>query len=142
MPKPDLETWMKRWDSPEARRLGVVPDSVQPGEACFLVRRPYGDERDGDRLFTSAALFYAIDIAALAAVVARLDAERQQPNGTASLTMNFVAEPEGTVRARGTVAHWDTFGALVEVEVRDEADRLVGRGQSAYSLRPRAGGTS
>ena len=136
MPVPPPEVWRKRWENEGAARLGVRPVSADPeGVARFVIDMPWDDERDGDEDFFHLALSYAVDVAALAAVIARLDEEREQPNGTAALHLNLVDSPPGAVTVEARVVHWQVPSALVDIEVRDAAGRLVARGLSPYSLR-------
>ena len=138
MPVPPLEEWRARWETDGARYLGVRPVSADPeGTARFVVDLPFGDERD-DEDFVHAALMYAIDVAALAAVLARVDPDREQPNGTAALHVNVVATPRGAVTVEGRVVHWEVPGALLEVTATDAEGRLIARGLSPYSLRAKA----
>lgn len=138
MPVPELEAWRTRWSAPQTRALGVAPATIADGTAEFTIGVPYGDERDGDPLFFPAALTYAADIAAVAAVGAHVNPDIEQPNGTASLFLNFVAAPAGAVRVRAEVAHWGAYQALVSITAHDAAGNLVAQGLSGYSLRPRA----
>jgi acyl-coenzyme A thioesterase PaaI-like protein len=137
VPVPDLETWRGRWTGEQVRYLGVRGVDVGDGYTEFVVEQPYGDERDDDPLLLSTALLYAIDIAVVGAVSAHVDPEREQNNGTASLYLNWIAAPVGTVRVRAQITHWGPFQALVEVAAHDERDNLVAQGLSAYSLRPK-----
>jgi acyl-coenzyme A thioesterase PaaI-like protein len=137
MPVPDLETWRGRWTGEQVRYLGVRGVDVGDGYTEFVIQQPYGDERDRDPLFLSTAITYAVDIAVVGAVSAHVDPEREQNNGTASLYLNWIAEPEGTVHVRAEIAHWGAYQALVDVTVHDATGSLVARGLSAYSLRPK-----
>jgi hypothetical protein len=137
VPVPDLETWRGRWTGEQVRYLGVRGVEVGDGYTEFVVEQPYGDERDDDPLFLSTAITYAVDIAVVGAVSAHVDPAREQNNGTASLYLNWLAEPIGTVRVRADIAHWGAYQALVDVVAHDTAGTLVARGLSAYSLRPR-----
>ncbi len=136
MPVPDLDAWQARFDTAPARRLGVAPEAVESGFASFMVQVPYGDGRDDDPLFFATALHYAADIAALSAVIARCDQE--QPNGTASLHLNVLADPQGAVRVWSRVVHWGMYSALLELAAEDATGALVARGLTGYSLRPAA----
>ena len=140
MPVPDPDTWRARWASADQHRLGVHAGVVADGFASFVIDLPYGDERDSDPLFASAALTYAADVAALSAVLARLDEEREQPNGTASLHLNFVRPPSGTVTIEARVSAWGVQDALVECSGRDGEGQLVMQGLVTYSLRARTAG--
>ena len=142
MPLQPLDEWKTRWSSADAQRLGVRPDAVDAESAHFIIDRPYGDNRDHDPLSTNVALSYALDVAALSAVIAHLDDEREQPNGTASLHVNYLSEPQGTIRASARVLHWAPYGSLLELQARDERGVLVAHGVTSYSLRPRTNGTS
>ena len=135
MPVPDLETWRSRWTGEQVRYLGVRGVDVGDGYTEFVVEQPYGDKRDDDSLFLSTAITYAIDIAVVGAVSAHVDPAREQNNGTASLYLNWIAQPAGTVRVRAQIAHWGPFQALVDVTAHDEGGGLVAQGLSAYSLR-------
>jgi acyl-coenzyme A thioesterase PaaI-like protein len=137
MPVPDLDTWRGRWTGEQVRYLGVRGVDVGDGYTEFVVEQPYGDERDDDPLFLSTAITYAVDIAVVGAVSAHVDPEREQNNGTASLYLNWLAEPHGTVTVRAEIAHWGPYQALVDVVARDATGILVAQGLSAYSLRPR-----
>jgi acyl-coenzyme A thioesterase PaaI-like protein len=134
---PDLETWRARWSSPDHQRLGVRAESVADGYASFVVNLPYGDERDDDPLMATAALTFASDVAALSAVQAHLDDEREQSNGTASLHLNYVAPPSGTVTIEARIVSWGALDSLVEVTGRDSAGQLVIQGLVSYSMRPK-----
>ena len=138
MPVPPLEEWRKRWETEGAQRLGVRPvEARAEGWARFVIDTPFGDERDGDEDFLHAALAYAVDVAALAAVLARVDPDREQPNGTAALHLNVVGTPRGAVTVEGRVVHWEVPAALLEIEAKDAEGRLIARGLSPYSLRAR-----
>jgi acyl-coenzyme A thioesterase PaaI-like protein len=137
MPVPDIETWRARWTGEQVRYLGVRGVDIGDGYTEFVVEQPYGDERDDDPLFLSTAIMYAVDIAVVGAVGAHVDPLREQNNGTASLYLNWIAAPSGTVSVHAKIAHWGTFQALVEVTAHDDAGSLVAQGLSAYSLRPK-----
>lgn len=112
MAVPDLETWQAGWRSADQQRLGVRPVTIAVNYAAVAVDLPYGDERDDDPLFATSVLTYVADVVALSAVRAYLDEEREQPNGTASLHLNFVAANE----------HRDDRGEGDRAE-RDRGDR-------------------
>lgn len=135
--RPDLAEWSSRFEAGQAQRFGVRVRTVEPGFAAITLERPHGDERDRDPLFLSAGLHYAADTAALAAVLAKVDPEREQPNGTASLHLNALASSQGALRVEARVAYWATYEALLEISATDGAGQLVARGLSAYSLRPK-----
>lgn len=137
MSVPDLETWRARWNTPERERLGVRGERIEDGFASFVVDLRYGDERDHDALFHSAAVTHAADVAVLSAVMGHLDERTQQQNGTASIHLNFLRPLAGVVTVEGRVASWGTHDAVVEVAGRDERGTLVLTGLSTYSLRPR-----
>lgn len=137
MPVPELEGWRRRWSAPQTRALGVTPETIADGVAEFTIALPYGDERDADPLYFPAALTYAADIAAVAAVGAHVDPAREQGNGTASLFLNFVAPPTGSVRVHAEVGHWAAYQSLVTITAHEVAGDLVAQGLSGYSLRPR-----
>jgi acyl-coenzyme A thioesterase PaaI-like protein len=139
MPVLPFEEWRKRWETEGARRLGVRPVSADAeGHARFVIDLPFGDVRDQDEDFLHAALSYAVDVAALAAVLARVDPEREQPNGTAALHLNVVGTPRGAVTVDGRVVHWEVPSALLEVVATDSEGRLIAQGLSPYSLRAKA----
>ena len=137
MPVPPLAEWRERWTNKDAQRLGVRPDNVADGFARFWVDFPWGDERDEDEDFLNHALAYAVDIAALAAVISHLDPEREQPNGTAALHLNFLEPPSGPIAVEARVVHWHVPAALVELVATDTEGRQIARGLSPYSLRAR-----
>lgn len=138
MPVQPLAEWRKRWENEGAARLGVRPVEVAEGYARFAIDLPYGDERDGDLDFLNLALSYAVDVAALAAVIAQVDPERELPNGTAALHLNFLEVPSGPVTVEGRVVYWQVPSALIEVAATDADGRLIARGVSPYSLRAKA----
>ncbi|MDA0302489.1 MAG: PaaI family thioesterase [Chloroflexi bacterium] len=138
MSVPDLETWRARWRTPESERLGVRGDRIEDGFASFIVDLRYGDERDHDALFHSAAVTHAADVAVLSAVMGQIDEHQQQQNGTASIHLNFLRPLSGVLTVAGRIASWGTHDAIVEVEAHDERGALVLKGLSTYSLRPRA----
>jgi len=109
MPVPDLETWRGRWTGEQVRYLGVRGVDIGDDYTEFVVDQPYGDERDDDPLFLWTAILYASDIAVVGAVGAHVDPLREQNNGTASLYLNRVAAPSGTVSVRAQIAHWGRF---------------------------------
>lgn len=138
MSVPDLETWRARWRTPERERLGVRGDRIEDGFASFIVDLRYGDERDHDALFHSAAVTHAADVAVLSAVMGHIDEREQQQNGTASIHLNFLRPLSGVLTVAGRIASWGSHDAIVEVEAHDERGTLVLKGLSTYSLRPRA----
>jgi len=138
MPVQPLTEWRQRWENEAAANLNVRPVEAAEGYARFVIDLPYGDERDGDLDFLNLALSYAVDVAALAAVIARIDPEREQPNGTASLHLNFLDAPAGPVTVEGRVVHWQVPSALIEVVATDADGALIARGISPYSLRAKA----
>ncbi|MGE0227090.1 MAG: hypothetical protein AB7I38_09990 [Dehalococcoidia bacterium] len=135
MPVQPIEEWRKRWSEEGVTRLGVRALDVAEGYAAFEIGLPYGDERDGDLDFLNLALSYAVDVAALGAVIAQVDPEREQPNGTASLHLNFLDVPSGPVTVEGRVVYWQVPSALIEVVAKDADGALIARGVSPYSLR-------
>ena len=137
MSVPDLETWRARWRTPERERLGVRGERIEDGFASFVVDLRYGDDRDHDPLFASAAVTHAADIAVLSAVMGHLDERTQQQNGTASIHLNVLRPLSGVLTVEGRIASWGSHDAIVEVDARDERGHLVLKGLSTYSLRPR-----
>ncbi|RLT36186.1 MAG: hypothetical protein DWI59_01190 [Chloroflexi bacterium] len=133
----DRERWLSRWDTEQARALGVRAIDVQRSYAHFVVEQPYGDERDNDPSHFMAGLLYAADIAAVAAANSGVDTTRQQGNGTASLHMNFLSPPRSPVDVEARVTHWGEFQALAEMTARDRSGAMIAHGLSAYSLRPK-----
>ncbi|MDA1003961.1 MAG: hypothetical protein O3B31_11555 [Chloroflexi bacterium] len=127
---------VSRFSSGQAARFGVRVLAAAGGKSELLLPATYGDDRDGDARFKAAAFDYAADIAALAAVISRVDRTREQPNGTASLHLSRLASPVGDVTVRGRVVFWSSHEALVELSAVDAAGHDVARGLSAYSLRP------
>ena len=103
MPVPPLEEWRRALRNEGAQRLGVRPvEARAEGWARFVIDTPFGDERDGDEDFLHAALAYAVDVAALAADLARVDPDREQPNGTAArVHLNVVGTPSRRRHRRG-----------------------------------------
>lgn len=138
MSLPDLETWLARWHTPERERLGVRGTRIEDGFAAFVVDLRYGDEREHDPLFASAALTHAADIAALSAVMGHLDEHIQQQNGTASLHLNFLQPLSGVLTVEARVASWGHHDSIVEISARDQRGVPVLKGLCTYSLRPRA----
>lgn len=127
---------VSRFSSGQAARFGVRVLAAADGQSQLLLPATYGDDRDRDARFTAAAFDYAADIAALAAVLSRVDRTREQPNGTASLHLSRLAAPTGDVTLRARVVFWSSHEALVELSAVDAAGHDVARGLSAYSLRP------
>ena len=134
---PDLEEWRARWRTPERERLGVRGERIEDGFASFIVDLRYGDDRDHDPLFASAAVTHAADVAVLSAVMGHIDERVQQQNGTASIHLNFLRPLVGVLTVEGRIASWGSHDAIVEVAARDERGTLVLKGLSTYSLRPR-----
>jgi len=139
MPVPDLDTWRARWQTPDEQHLGVRPLSVAKGHATFAIDLPYGDERDADPLFTTSALTYVTDVSALSAVMAHLD-ETEQPNGTASLHLNYIATPTSAVTVEATVFGQNSTEAIIDIAGREADGRVVLRGLVTFSVRQRASG--
>lgn len=143
MAVPDLETWRAGWNSPDQQRLGVRPVTIAPSYAAIAIDLPYGDERDDDPLFTTSALSYVADVVALSSVRAHLDEEREQPNGTMSLHLNFIAAPSNTVTVEATVVAQNEMEAFVELAGREPDGRMVLRGLATFSVRQKTpGGTA
>lgn len=140
MAVPDLETWRSGWDAPDQQRLGVRPVTIAPSYAAIAVDLPYGDERDGDPLFTTSALSYVADVVALSAVRAHLDEERELPNGTMSLHLDFIAAPATTVTVEASVVARNEMEALVDLVGREQDGRMVLRGLASFSVRQVPGG--
>lgn len=140
MAVPDLDTWRAGWDAPDQRRLGVRPVTIGPSHAAIAVDLPYGDERDDDPLFTTSALSYVADVVALSSVRAHLDEEREQPNGTMSLHLNFVAAPVSTVTVEAHVVAQNEMEAFVELAGREADGRMVLRGMATFSVRQKTPG--
>lgn len=128
---------MSRWRSPEAQYLGVRPDHVADGFARFVVDLPYGDERDEDPSFASCAVAYAADTAALCALFARLDEQKEHPNGTASMHLNLLEAPSSRLTIEATVTVNREAEALIDVAGRADDGRLVLRGLLNFSVRQR-----
>ncbi len=140
MAVPDLEIWRARRGSPDQQYLGVRPVAIARSYAAIAVDLPYGDERDDDPLFTTSALTYVADIVALSAVGAHLGEQREQPNGTASLHLNFIAVPRGTVTIEASVAAQNEMEAIVDLVGREPDGRMVLRGLATFSVRQKTSG--
>ena len=136
MPVPALDEWRSRWERPVHRRLGLRGELIEAGYACFVVERQPG----ADDLLLRTAITVAADIAAISAVQARLDEEREQANGTAELHLSFIAPLPDTTTVDARVVHWAGYAAHLELEARGPDDSLVARGLTTYSLRPVAPG--
>jgi hypothetical protein len=139
-PSPDFDD-RRTFSSGQASRFNVRVLEARAGSAELRLDIPFGDERDDDPLFAAAALHYAADIVALQSVRSRIDPARERPNGTASLHLNLLAEPQGGVTLRADVVYWSPYEALSEIAATDDAGQAVARGLSAYSLRPAHEGT-
>jgi len=137
---PDLETWRSSWGSADQQRLGVRPVTIARSYAAIAVELPYGDERDDDPLFATSALSYVADVVALSAVRAHLDEEREQPNGTMSLHLSFIAAPGSTVTVEARVAAQNEMEATVDLVGREPDGRMVLRGLATFSVRQKTPG--
>lgn len=135
MAVPDLETWQAGWRSPDQQRLGVRPVTIAHNYAAIAVDLPYGDDRDEDPLFATSALTYVADVVALSAVRAYLDEEREQPNGTASLHLNFVAVPTSTVTIEAKVIAQNEMEVIVDLAGHEADGRMVLCGLVTFSVR-------
>ncbi len=135
MTVPDLETWRAGWDAPDQQRLGVRPVTIAPSYAAVAIDLPYGDERDGDPLFATSALTYVADVVALSAVRAHLDEERELPNGTMSLHLDFIEAPATTVTVEARVVAQNESEALVDLIGCEAGGRMVLRGLASFSVR-------
>lgn len=134
---PELGAWRARWATPERLRLGIRADRIEDGFAAFTVDLRYGDDRDHDPLFASAAITHTADIATLSAVAGHIDERQQQSNGTASLHLNFLSPPTGVVTVEGRLVSWSTYEAILDVSARDERGTPVLKGLCTFSLRPK-----
>lgn len=139
MTVPDVEAWRARYTTTDHQHLGVRAITLAPSFASMAVDLPYGDERDDDPLYTTGALSYVADVVALAAVRAHLDEEREQPNGTTSLHVNFVAAPTSSVTIEATVVGQNPMEAIVDLSGRQADGTLILRGLVAFSVRAKTG---
>ena len=129
MPVPDLDDWLRNWQRPILRRLGIRGETVERGYARMRVDRP----EDADELLFRSSL-------TIAAVNAQRDEEVQLANGTAELHLSFVGPPGGglpdAVEVSARVANWGDYAAHLEIEAHAPGGELVARGLTTYSLRP------
>ena len=138
MPVPDLDDWLRNWQRPILRRLGIRGDTVERGYARMRVDRP----EDADELLFRSSLTIAADLAAISAINAQRDEAVQLANGTAELHLSFVGPPDGlpdAVEVSARVANWGDYAAHLEIEAHAPGGELVARGLTTYSLRPVAG---
>ena len=132
MPVPALEEWLRRWERPILRRLGIRGEEIEHGYARFVVERP----EDADDLLHRSAVTIAADMAAISAVTAQLDEAHHATNGTAELHLSFTAPLAAVTRVTAQVVHWADYAAHLEIEVHDGAGDLLAKGLTTYSLRP------
>ena len=131
MPVPDLQEWLRNWEKPEHRNLGLRGDHIESGYASFIVERPEG----ADDLLLRSAIVTAADIAAISAVRARLD-DTQMANGTAELHFSFIGPPPEVSTVDARVIHWSDYTAHLRMEARTPDGELAATGLTTYSLRP------
>ena len=136
---PDMERLRASWRAqPERARLGVVPERIDEDSAVYTVDLRYGDGREDDPLYTSAAVTFAADVAATSAVRGRLDEALQQLNGTISLHLNFLAPLAGLITIVTRVVSMGEQDAVIDIIAHDDRGTAVLKGVVDYSLRPRA----
>ena len=139
MPVPDLDDWLRNWQRPILRRLGIRGDTVERGYARMRVDRP----EDADELLFRSSLTIAADLAAISAINAQREEDVQLANGTAEFHLSFVEPPGGVlpdaVEVSVRVANWADYAAHLEIEARTPGGELVARGLTTCSLRPVAG---
>ena len=133
MPVPPLEEWRGNWDKPVHRSLGMRGDAIEAGLCRFIVERPDG----ADDVLLRSSIQIAADIAAISAVRANLDEEREQANGTAELHVSFIAPLPDVTEVTARVIHWAAYSSHLTIEARSVPDgELVATGLTTYSLRP------
>jgi uncharacterized protein (TIGR00369 family) len=77
-----------------------------------------------------------VDVAMLEAIVTVLDPATDQPAGTADLNITYMRPALGAaVLAEATVLRKGRQLAVVEVEIKDDQDRLCAKGRTIYALR-------
>lgn len=136
---PDMERLRASWRTqPERARLGLVPERIDEDSAVYTVDLRYGDGREDDPLYTSAAVTFAADVAATSAVRGRLDETKQQLNGTISLHLNFLAPLAGFITIETRVVSMGEQDSVIDIVGHDDRGTTVLKGIVDYSLRPRA----
>lgn len=79
-----------------------------------------------------------VDIAMLEAIIPTLDPATDQAAGTADLNITYMRPALGTqIVADARVIKKGRQLAVVEIEIRDEQDRLCAKGRTLYAIRQR-----
>lgn len=82
-----------------------------------------------------------VDVVMLEAIIPTLDPATDTAAGTADLNLTYMRPALGSkVLALATVLRKGRQLAVVEIEIRDEQDRLCAKGRTIYAIRPRSQG--
>ena len=143
-PVPPRERWAAAFDGrPLHRALGIRARHIEAG-AMELIVEP-SEVNAGTSEFDAAfgfALTVAADLALVGAASTSVDPAREEMNGTAELNLTYVETPRGPVSVRGTVIHHAGQLVLVDIELRDAAGGLVGKGRGSYAIRQNRAGAA
>ncbi len=135
-PVPPREPWATAFDGrPLHRALGIRARDIDAGTMELVV-----EPSEVNAL--SFALTVAADLVVVGAASTSLDPAREEMNGTAELNLTYVDAPRGPVSVLGTVIHRAAQLALVEIELRDAAGRLVAKGRGSYAIRQKRSGAA
>lgn len=131
------------WVAAQANRplyvaLGISGEEVGEGFARYRVEALRGGAAP-DGTVSNLAVTTAADQALVTAVSTMIEDGREAMNGTAEMTLTYVAKPQGAVTVESRVLHKGRRLAVMTVEALDESGALVATGRGTYSIRPAPG---
>ncbi len=132
----DFNAFKAHFDAdPFHRWLGLTVIERRPGFGRIrLERGPTTPSGIGGSVH-GGVLAAMVDIAMLVAVLAELR-PGEQPAGTAELGITYLRPAQGNeIFAEAQLIKHGRQLAMIEVEIRDEPDRLCAKGRALYSFR-------
>jgi len=134
-----IERTRARWDShPLHRFFDVHLEELGAGYARCLMRAGENNRGGVHGAAHGGVLAFLCDVAALAAVSTVLETE-DHASGTAELNISYLSPAVGSVVAEARVLRKGRTLAVSDVDLMDEAGKLLAKSRVSYALRSAAG---
>ncbi len=133
---PPRDRWIEGIASrPLFAALGITGDNVGEGYARYRVS-PLRAGAAEDGTVSTLAITTAADQALVAAISTLIVDGKEAMNGTAEMSITYLARATGAVVVDSRVLHKGERVSVMTVEARDESGAMVATGRGTYSIRP------
>jgi uncharacterized protein (TIGR00369 family) len=125
-----------RWDiRPLHQQFNIRLEAVDDGYARFVMGANEHNRGGVHGATHGGILAFLADVAALAAIGTVIGAE-DQASGTAELNISYLSPAVGSVIAEASLLRKGRTLAVTDVDLKDEAGKLLAKSRVSYALRP------